>query len=367
MSMGAKRRLRTARWPTHNCSGKLLYLLLLLHTFSTIVSAVPTSTLNSSPVNSTKVATSLASSVKSGTECDKAASTHPAGAVSPLQQTQTSPVRVTSFLPVFLLKSPLLGVPSTNVEPRTSVIETTVEPTSSFEAGSQDDEPSLPEHIKDSLASSTITTESTPKSTAYPQFGLGQFSHREVPHENGYDDEDFSSDDGHEDGYPNVIRTALPENKESKDNIEFFNDHFSSHFNDDIFKVVHKRERKLILGDKKLLPVLLDNDLNVQISFEHGAFEGCYCDHHYRITELRSDGHEPENHDLVEPSNSTNRKVIKQPENVFCFCTGESITHLPGNFSHNVRKMYVFEICLFLFVFKLLVNSYQHLLQLLYF
>ena len=357
MFMAAKRWLWTARWPTHNWPGKLLYLLLLLHTLSTIVSAVPTSTMNLLPLNSTKVAASSTSSVKNCTKCDNAASSL-VGAVSPFQQAQTLTARVSSFSPVYSLKSPLLRVPSI-VEPRTTVIETTVAPTTSFDAGiSQDDEPSLPEHSRDSPASSTITTEATPKSTAYPQFGLGQFSHREVPHENGEDDEDYPSYKGHENpNYPNVIRTALPENKEFNENIEF-NDQFSGHFTDDIFKVVHKRERTLIIGDRHLLPELLDNDLNVQISFEHGAFEGCYCDHHYRITELRTDDHESENHDLGEnssKSNSTSRKVIKQQENVFCFCTGESIIHLPQNFSQNVRKMYVFTF--FIFIFLLLSCS----------
>lgn len=298
-----------------------------------------------------------------------------------LEQTKVATVshpRASSQSPVLsLLKSPLPRV-SSHVEPRSAVIETTLAPTTAnLDASSQDDEPSPVEH-NDPSASSTMTTAPTTKSTAYPQFGLGQFSHREVPHENGDDDEDFAFEDNLKDsntGNRNVVRTSSADDehdinekveyRENDDNMEAFNEQMGGHFDDDIYKVVHKRERKLIIGDKHLLPVLLDNDLNMQISFEHGSFEGCYCDHHYRIT---MNAQNTDNHNLKGESdsanNSTDQQNIKQQENVFCFCTGESVVHFPSNFSHNVRKMYV--ISFYSFNCLQVIISY-HLLRLHYF
>lgn len=315
-------------------------------------------------LSTSKVDSSFTQSLKNCTKCDMDVKVSlPLPASSPtvaerlLHLTKVATVsHFRTSSPVSLLKSPLPRV-SSHVEPRSTVIETTVAPTTTNLDAVQDDEPSLLEH-NDASASSSMTTAPTAKSTAYPQFGLGQFSHREVPHENGDDDEDFAFEDDLKDSYTsnrNVVRTSLadddhdnndkPEYRENDDNMESFNEQMGGHFDDDIFKVVHKRERKLIIGNKNLLPVLLDNDLNMQISFEHGAFEGCYCDHHYRITTIKNDAHNTENHNMKNKSdltsNSTDQQNTRKQENVFCFCTGESVVHFPSNFSHNVRKMYV--------------------------
>lgn len=219
----------------------------------------------------------------------------------------------------------------------------------------------------DSSASLAITTSPTLKSTAAVPRGFGDFI---LPPENGEDDEDFAQEDKSTAIDLNIANSNVdkPPPESYKDQIKSINSAFGDpsqstvdpikeveeeisesdydetnsqfeHYEDEMPQV-SRRERILIIGNPNKLP---SYPVESVFTAQHDDFEGCYCDHQYKVTtqsaHVRVEDRDIQGHDNSSPHNETASAAVPALEDVFCHCVGESITQVPRNLSLNVRKM----------------------------
>ena len=311
------------------------------------------------------------------TKCDSIAAarpTFPAPSTTQLQwphyQNTSRPSFETAFELLNSHSSSNLFSSDNQRDTRSTVIETTVAPNLRMDQGQNDDSSHDDSNIDS--ASSTITISPNLKSTSVPvRVGFGDFRYPETPDDSHIDDEDYLPEEKSNSDEANIAAVNMathtssasydqhdidaafryngesPINEQVQDGEAAFGDFSGGHFGD--LPQVTRRERILIIGNPRFLPPYpLEGVFTIQQAIPDD-FDGCYCDHHYKVSQSASVRHSADNSHHLSPSESSvngrqNETMQNNPDQeveVFCYCVGESITQVPRNFSLNVRKMYV--------------------------